>query len=331
MTVKPRNPTFVIKFKSFFWWILPLILFGCKQDNPLEREIAAIPMQLEVVRFDQVFAQASVSDIPELKKTYPQFFPAQFPDSIWEQRLQDTLQLALNRAVEDKFPSSAQLESDLTRLFQHLKYYQPGFTPPQIFTVISDVDYKQKIILTGQELVIGLDTYLGADHEFYEGLPRYVAQNLKASQLGPDVAHAYGQSMVARPRQRNLLSQMIYYGKLLYLKQLWLPWISDAEKIGYTDAQWQWVEENEVDMWRYFIENELLYSTDPKLLPRFISPAPFSKFYLEIDNESPGRVGQYLGWQIVRAFMENNDITPQQLLDIGYEDVFNQSRYKPKK
>jgi hypothetical protein len=41
-------------------------------------------------------------------------------------------------------------------------------------------------------------------------------------------------------------------------------------------------------MWRYFIEKELLYSVDQKLIPRFINMAPFSKFYLEIDNEGQG-------------------------------------------
>ena len=67
-------------------------------------------------------------------------------------------------------------------------------------------------------------------------------------------------------------------------------------------------------MWRYFIENEIFYSDDPKLIPRFINPAPFSKFYLEIDNESPGRVGAWIGWQIVRSYMKNNEVSFADLL-----------------
>ena len=39
---------------------------------------------------------------------------------------------------------------------------------------------------------------------------------------------------------------------------------------------------------------------------RFIKPLLFSKFYLEIDNQT-GRVGQWLGWQIVRSYMENHE------------------------
>ena len=52
----------------------------------------------------------------------------------------------------------------------------------------------------------------------------------------------------------------------------------------------------------FFVSKELLYSTDPELIKRFISPAPFSKFYLNIDVDSPGQIGQWLGLQIVKAY-----------------------------
>ena len=79
------------------------------------------------------------------------------------------------------------------------------------------------------------------------------------------------------------------------------------------------------------MENNLLYSTDSKLPNRFINVAPFSKFYLEIDNDTPGRVGTWVGWQIVRSFMENNDVTLQQVLQMDPMELFQKSKYKPKK
>ena len=66
-------------------------------------------------------------------------------------------------------------------------------------------------------------------------------------------------------------------------------------------------------------------------MARFINPAPFSKFYLEIDNDSPGMVGRYIGWQIVRSYMENNNSTIQKLLTLNAEELLNKSKYKPKK
>ena len=79
------------------------------------------------------------------------------------------------------------------------------------------------------------------------------------------------------------------------------------------------------------MEEQLLYSTDIRLPSRFINSAPFSKFYLEIDNETPGRVGTWVGWQIVRSFMKNNDVNLQQLLQMDPIEIFQNSKYKPKK
>jgi uncharacterized protein YjaZ len=111
-----------------------------------------------------------------------------------------------------------------------------------------------------------------------------------------------------------------------------LPNKTEAERIGYTEAQLQWALANESYIWRYFVERELLYSTDSKLPSRFINPAPFSKFYLEeIDTDSPGRLGQYIGWQIVRAYMKNNDVNLKNMLSTPPEDIFNNSKFKPKK
>jgi uncharacterized protein YjaZ len=59
--------------------------------------------------------------------------------------------------------------------------------------------------------------------------------------------------------------------------------------------------------------------------------APFSKFYLEIDNESPGRVGQWIGWQIVRSFMQNNKVSMQEMIKMDAKELFEKSKYKPKK
>lgn len=124
---------------------------------------------------------------------------------------------------------------------------------------------------------------------------------------------------------------MVYAGKQLYLKDVILPTYNDADKIGYTPEQLLWCQENESYMWRYFIEDQLLYDDNPKLIPRFISPAPFSKFYLEIDNESPGKVGAWIGWQIVRSYMKNNEVSLPQLMHTSAKEIFEKSNYKPKK
>lgn len=317
--------------RYFLLSIVVLFMASCDRKSNIEKEIEAIPMDIEILRFDKEFAAAGISELPFLKKKYPVFFPEQFHDSVWVGRMQDTLQRQLSDAVEQVFPTEAYIEDQLVPLFQHIEYYFPEFEAPTVVTVTSDVDYQNKAIVADSLLVLGLDTYLGEDHEFYTGIKRYVAKNLKPSQIGPDVATSYARQLISIPRKRDLLSQMIYFGKELYLKDIWLPEVSESERIGYTEEEMQWAHDNEIEIWRYFVERELLYSTDVKLPPRFINPAPFSKFYLEIDNESPGMIGRYIGWQIVRSYMENNDTSVAQLMIISPEEIFKKSKYKPAK
>jgi uncharacterized protein YjaZ len=125
---------------------------------------------------------------------------------------------------------------------------------------------------------------------------------------------------------------MIYEGKKLYLQDLLLPHESDTIKIAYTEEELEWVYDNELYIWQYFIERQLLYKTDPDLVQRLLEPAPFSKFYLELDNESPGRVGRWIGWQITRSFMDQNpEISIEELLRLPAQKLFNLSKYKPKR
>jgi len=166
----------------------------------------------------------------------------------------------------------------------------------------------------------------------FETFPEYMRIEFDEAQILPDIVSSFSYGKIAPPKDRTLLSLMIYKGKELYMKDLLIPDVADNVKIAYTEDKYKWCEENESQMWSHFIENKLLYDTNPKNEQRFMNEAPFSKFYLEIDNESPGRVGAWLGWQIVRSFMENHpDVKLQELLAMSAKELFEESKYKPKK
>ncbi|WP_422083718.1 gliding motility lipoprotein GldB [Ulvibacterium sp.] len=315
----------------FTFFLVSFLLLGCNDNDKVAEAIGKMDLSLQVFRFDREFAKAEPSDLPSLKKEYPYLFPAQYPDSVWVVKLKDIVQVELLREVGDEFSNFEQEETDLQLLFKHIKYYFPRFDVPKIVTVTSDVDYENRVILTDSLLLIGLDNYLGPEHKFYERISNYIAAGMDKQYLVSDVASAFAKRVVPRANDRTFLAQVVYYGKELYVKDKLTPFLSEAQRIGYSQEDLEWAHLNEEPMWRYFIERELLYDTDAKLGPRFLDPAPFSKFGLELDNESPGRIGRYLGWQIVRAFMERNAVSMQQMLGLPAEEIFKKSNYKPKK
>lgn len=313
-------------------FLITALFFSCNENDKVVEEVEKIPMNLKISRFDQELAAVSVDDFPELKKKYSYLFPEQYHDSIWIQKLEDTLQIELLSEVDKAFPDFEEEKNDLESLFRYIKYYFPKINGPKVVTMSSNVDYQNRIILTDSLLLIGLDNYLGPDHKFYEGKQRYIAAGLDKKFLMSDVAGAFATKILNYPTERTFLAKSIYYGKELYLKDKLLPHATDAQKIGYSQEQFDWAVANEEQVWRYFVERELLYSTDNKLEQRFLDLGPFSKFGLElIDNESPSKLGRYLGWKIVRAYMNKNDLTLQQLLHVPAEEIFRKSNYKPKK
>lgn len=318
--------------KAIFLILFPIIIFcSCDNSDKLADEVAKINVDLKVSRFDREFAQAAPSDIPLLKKKYPYLFPVNYADSIWIAKLQDTIQLEVLEEVGKSFSDFDKEKEDLELLFKYVKYYFPKFRVPEVITLTNDVEYSYRIILTDSLLLIGLDNYLGSSHKFYQGISKYIANDLEEKYLTRDVASAFAKTVVPSPRDRTFLSQLVYYGKELYLMERLMPQNTYAVIMGYAPDELEWANANEEQIWRYFIERELLYSTNNKLGPRFLDPAPFSKFELELDNESPGKIGRYLGWQIVKAFMDNNKITLQEMLTLPEEELFKRSGYKPRK
>jgi gliding motility-associated lipoprotein GldB len=314
--------------KHFIFFFLFLALFACDKKPEAEKAVAKIPMDIKVVRFDKLFFETPPQDLPKLKRQFPYFFPGS-DDKVWTDKMQDPQWRALYAEVERKFPDFGVEKTQAEDLFRHVKYYFPKTRTPKIVTLIGEMDYHNKVIDADSLMLVSLELYLGANHKFYD-YPKYLKQNFEPAQMMPDMAEAVAKSHVPPASDATLLAGMVYYGKILYLKDLFLPETSDAQKIGYLPEQLKWCEENEADMWRYFIDGKLLYDTDSRLPGRFLTESPFSKFYLEIDNESPGRVGQWIGWQIVRSFMQHNDVALQKMLMMDARQIFEQSHYKPK-
>ena len=306
-------------------------LIGCSSRDEREKEIAALDVDLQVKRFDLAFASADRKDLPVLKEKFSYLFAPEYTDSVWYSKMEDSLQQELFSEVSGKFSGFDSQTQSLTSLFKHLKFYFPGLTVPKVITVTNDVDYRNRVIYVDSLLLIGLDNYLGADHRFYEGIQQYIKKDFEPERIVVDVAEEVSRRLVPLPGNRTFIAKMIYHGKRLYLMQQLIPEQPGEALMAYTEQEYAWVRANESEIWRYFVDRDLLFSTDSKLEQRFLAPAPFSKFYLELDSESPGRVGQYMGWRIVQAYMENNEVSLQQMLEKPAEEIFNDSRFKPLK
>jgi len=161
------------------------------------------------------------------------------------------------------------------------------------------------------------------------GIPKYKTQNMVPQKIVPDVFYAWAiTEFPFNENTNNLLSNMVYQGKLLYFTEAMNPNLPDSIIIGYTSQQLNWCKQNEANMWAYLAEKRLLYNSERLELRKYIGDGPFTNTF---SHESPGRTGVWLGWQIVRSYMNKNHSTSlNDLMEMNNaQEILNNSAYFP--
>lgn len=308
------------------------LLHSCnKNDTKETAENIQKTINISLERFDVKFLNINSENLPQLKSEYPFLFPSQFQDTFWLQKVKNKDFISLNQEVKKVFPETSNLEDKIEYLISRVKHFFPKEKTPRVIGLVNEVILDKKAMYTNDFIFLSLDCYLGKNNRMYNGISDYQRQNLEPSQILPDLVTSFGYRKTVPSNDKSLISEMVYFGKIHYLKDVLLPEAKDFEKIGYTEQQYKWCVENEAQIWSYLIENNLLYDNNLKTYQRFMEEAPFTKFGLEIDADSPGKIGQWIGWQIVRSYMENNEISLEELMKKDATELFNKSKYKPKK
>jgi hypothetical protein len=227
------------------------------------------------------------------------------------------------------------IERDIKRGLQFVKHYFPAYKlPTKIVTFLGPFNSYGNIITT-DALGIGLQLYLGKSFSWYQTeagqqlYPAYISrrfepQYIPVNSIRTIIDDMYPNNSASRP----LVEQMVETGKRLYLLDHLLPETPDTLKTGYTQQQLEGAYNNEAMIWAFFLQNDLLYAIDPALTKDYMNEAPNTAV---LGEASPGFIGQFVGWQIVKKWMDKNEkATLEQLMNTDPKIIFEQSKYKPK-
>jgi hypothetical protein len=329
--------------KAVFAVFLMVFLFSCNSGpgklNINVDDISIKPVHIK--RYGQALFNIDKdhlkSELEKLKIEFSAFIGDDLSDTIKLMKvsnfINDPLLIGSAEECNKKYPDLGFLEDELTEAFKHLKYYFPDFEAPEVYTYISGFDYEYPIIYDGRMMLIALDMYLGNDYPPYEklGVPMYRVQKFNQEYIARDCMEQVAHAMIGdRTQGKNILDLMILQGKYLYFLDAMLPNTTDEIKIKYSMPQLEWAKKNEAKLWAFIIENEILYSTDKNVEKKLLLDAPFTSYF---GNESPPRLGEWVGWEIVKLFMQNNSThTLADLLkDEDSQGILQKSRYKPKR
>ena len=236
--------------------------------------------------------------------------------------------------VQKTFGNISQTSATIQNGFRYLHYYFPTYKlPTKFITFIGPINSYASII-TNDAVAIGLQLFLGADHSLYKTeqaqalYPTFISRKfdrvyIPVSVMNTVIDDIYPNKSLGLP----LVAQMVEAGKRLYLLDAVLPTVADTLKIGYTKAQLADVIDNERAVWSYFIQADILYKSDPELTRDFINDGPYTA---ALGTNSPGRIGLFVGWQIVKKWMQKNPSTTMKILmEKDPNSLFAEAKYKP--
>ena len=324
--------------------VFAIALIACKREKR-HADLSNINFDIKIERFDSAFWTLDTTQITQefkrLTTIYPDITPIYtnnvirfgHPDSstTHETYLNFRCDTAVQQLYSDAlktYSDMTNIEKDLTTAFRRIHYFLPQIPIPQVYCHISGLN--QSLIVGEKFISLSIDNYLGADYPLYKkiGIYKYQLLNMTHEKVASDYITAWVSSEFTISTNNNLLTDIIHHGKILYTVSALLPQTPEHIIMGYNKEQWEWVKNNETEMWNSLIYSKNLYTTNKMTKNQYITDGPFT---LPFSQESPGRAGVYIGWQIVESYMQNNpEISIQQLLQQpDAQVILNNSNYRP--
>jgi hypothetical protein len=325
-----------------------LFLTACNNKSNIP-DVTNIKVDVPLERFEKSFFSIDTNHLSSgLQKVHSEFsdFYPDFMQNILgvSGRLNDTSTLSVSKKflssyssfekeLEKKFSNTTDIETAIKHGFQFVKYYFPNYKIPGLVTFIGTLD-APGIALTKNRIAIGLQQYAGRDFPGYQTsevqqmFPAYISRRFDRVYIPANCMKVIADDLFPdKSTGKPLIEQMIEKGKQWWLLDKFMPNTADSLKTGYTQKQLDWCKGNEGLIWNYFITNGNLETIEPNIIQNYIGESPTTQ---ELEG-SPGNMGQWVGWQVVKKFADRNSSSkPAEIMNTPARKILTEAKYKPK-
>ena len=337
-----------MKITTLFFLIVILVVGCTNNEGP---DVSKIKVDIPIERFDKSFFSLDTNNIAAglnaLMKRYPDFY-TDFMRQILGVSGSDTNKVTHDiskifiRGYSSVYQSLAQqysdvnwLQKDIQKAFQYVKYYFPDYKTSKIILFMGPLD-APGVALTGSGIAVGLHQFGGKDFPPYQSMeaqqlfPAYISRRFEPQYIVVNCMKAVIEDIYPdRSGVKGLVEQMIEKGKQWWLLDKFLPTTPDSLKTGFTKQQLKWCESNEGLVWNDIITTQKdIYTKDPMAVQNYLGEAPFTQ---SLGPSSPGNVGQWIGWQIVKKYTDkNSSMSVSDVLKTDARKILEEAKYKPK-
>lgn len=234
--------------------------------------------------------------------------------------------LKIYQDVSTKYADVSVYEDKLTAVNGLVEENFPGKKLPRLAMHVSG--FRANVIIVNNLISLSIDKYLGSDYPAYQSFFQpYERLQMQSEDIVKDYIKAWLISDIIKPADHEtLLSAMIDEGKILYALSILLPAEDTDNLIGYTSQQSAWCKNNEKDIWQKIVKENYLYSTDHMLITRLTNDAASTTV---VSPQSPGRVGAWIGWQIVNQYASKKGFLLEDILSMDAQTILKGAKYNP--
>lgn len=315
-----------------------------RKDDVSELDIRKIEknVNIHIARYEKDLFSLDTnhlkSGLQQLSQKYPEIL---IGDNVWNDPqmlsqlkayLSDPVIIEIYKDALAAFPDLSSLEAELNHALSLYLNYFPNDSLPHFYSLVPGINTEMPSVYGyDNDIFIHLDMYLGKDYKYYGevGMPLFISERCDKKFLARDCIYkALSYKNMAQKMPISLLDNMIFEGKRLYFTEMMFPEMSEQDIIGYNDDKYKWAIKNQAHVWMYIIEKDLLFSKQNDIIRQFIEETPFTKSF---GNDSPGRIGTYIGWKIVQQYMEKHpEVSLAELMQTtDSQIILNKSGYKP--
>ena len=326
-----------------------ILLVGCNEQNK-QPDVSNIKADLTVRRFEKdLFATDTnqlATGMAEIISKYPDFgrkfnsiilnIDPRWSNDTAVDYFRGFLRTyrAVNDSAQKVFANFEPFKKQLEQSVKYLRHYFPSYpAPKRIITYVGPMDGYGDILDEGT-FIVGLHQHIGENFSLYkedwvrQTYPDYISNRFTPEYIAVNAMKNIVLDMFPEQSEdKSLVVQMVEKGKRLYLLQQLVPSAKEHQVIGYTQKQYDESLEREALIWDLFVQNGFLQSIDNNVIKNYIGEGPKTQ---ELGEASPGNIGSFCGWQIVKKYMQKfPGISLDSLMNTDAEIIFEKTKYKP--
>jgi hypothetical protein len=328
--------------RSLFLPLIALFIFASCSRNPLNVDATETKVTIEYVHLDSIYRSANSRDLV----AYHRQFLTEIPE-IYEYELGYCLRFAnasdsallnglslfladsyikqLEKQLEKDFRDVSKFKEDITGGFKYLKFHFPDKPTPKHVVFMNSL-FQSSAFVTKKEIGIGIERYLSSSLPVIRKLPgqefpKWMRDDWDVTFLPRDAVCSWVMTHIVPEKEGNLAEQIIRWGKILYITHAAFPDKGPSHAMRYTEKEYKWALTNEAQFWKYLVDQKMLFMTNERDVANFLREGPFTA---GIPKKGPDRLGQFLGYQIVRKYMESTDDSFSEMIKKPYNQILKE-------